>query len=345
MIARTTAVAGILLASLVLVSPAADASTVHVRFENGRLTVVGSDAGNTIVITRKARAVRVKVDGKRIRIGKPIKPRRLKEISVQGRGGNDTVRLVESAGRLPRANLNGGPGNDQLTGGSATTTLIGGPGSDRLTGGSGATAMIGGNDDDVLVAGAGPATMDAGGGNDTAEGGSGSTTADLGPGDDTFHGGTGPVVVDGGVGRDNLGAGLSVSAQLSGSADEDTLVGGPGTAELFGEGARDTLTAGTGPTRLSGGDGDDVLWAGAQTSQIAGDLGDDTFRIDPAVVQGPLSLVVTDFGTAADTVDLVGALAVHTGLGTTTVTIWDGVTDVGTITAGNGRLWQAGDFS
>jgi hypothetical protein len=33
------------------------------------------------------------------------------------------------------------------------------------------------------------------------------------------------------------------------------------------------------------------------------------------------------------------------GLGTTTVTIWDGISNFGTITASNGHLWVAGDFS
>ncbi|HRD64182.1 MAG TPA: calcium-binding protein [Nocardioides sp.] len=349
MIARTTALAGIVLAGVVLVSPPAEARGARVLLDNGKLTVIGTDSSNTIVITRAKKAVKVKVDGKKIRIGKPIKPRKVKQIEVQGRGGNDTVRLVEKAGPLPKATLNGGPGNDDLTGGSGKTTLIGGPGNDRLVGGPGQTTMIGGNDDDALVGGAGAATMDAGGGNDTAQGGSGSATVDLGPGNDSFQGGTGPVVVDGGVGSDTLVAGPAVSAQLFGGADPDVVTGGTGTADLRGEGAPDKLTAGTGPTVMNGGDGPDQLRAGAQTSQVTGELGDDTFMFGESFAGGAIESFgpssITDFGIGADTVKLFTGLSVHTGLGTTAVTAWDGATDRGTITAANGHLWDVANFS
>ena len=64
------------------------------------------------------------------------------------------------------------------------------------------------------------------------------------------------------------------------------------------------------------------------------------------IVSAPFGAdTITDFGDGADTVDLYTTLSVHSGLGTGTVTIWDGATDFGTLTASNGHVWAAGDFS
>ena len=55
--------------------------------------------------------------------------------------------------------------------------------------------------------------------------------------------------------------------------------------------------------------------------------------------------IVTDFsGFATDRIILAAGLSVKSGLGTTTVTIWDGMTDFGTIHASNLHEWTGRDF-
>src|SRR5439155_26243540 len=74
-------------------------------------------------------------------------------IVVNAMEGNDFVSLLSptttgggSGGAVNKpATLNGGDGNDQLTGGAAGDVLDGGLGNDRLDGAMGADVMIGGD--------------------------------------------------------------------------------------------------------------------------------------------------------------------------------------------------------
>jgi hypothetical protein len=78
-------------------------------------------------------------------------------IVVDSLGGNDRV----SAAKLPiRVRIEGGAGDDVLTGSNVMDALVGGPGNDRLSGGfgrdvlfggSGADRLAGGADDDILI--------------------------------------------------------------------------------------------------------------------------------------------------------------------------------------------------
>jgi len=109
-------------------------------------------------------------------------------IQVHGGDGNDVIRIDETNGALPAAQLFGGDGNDTLTGGSANDTLFGQDGNDSLFGGAG---------NDTLVGGAG---------NDSVVGGLGADVANLGAGNDVFiwNQGDGSDKVEGGSGLDEL---------------------------------------------------------------------------------------------------------------------------------------------
>src|SRR5258706_7113166 len=71
---------------------------------------------------------------------------KVKQISVYGLGGNDTIALRGPGGGdvSIRALLDGADGNDTLTGGLAGDQLMGGPGNDLLDGNRGADGVIGG---------------------------------------------------------------------------------------------------------------------------------------------------------------------------------------------------------
>jgi Ca2+-binding RTX toxin-like protein len=127
--------------------------------------------------------------------------------------------------------VQGGVGNDSLTGDAGyqllsgyygNDTLLGGAGADRLFGWSGAAPyafnMSGFADDDLL---------DGGTGNDFLRGDFGSDTLLGGADNDTLDGGTGNDVLDGGNGNDSLDGGLG-SDTLNGGTGDDTLNGGDG---------------------------------------------------------------------------------------------------------------------
>ena len=72
---------------------------------------------------------------------------------VNGLGGSDSVTFTTDV-PVP-VTIRGGPGNDQLTGGSASDKIIGGPDEDVLVGNGGDDWMLGGPGSDRLLGGAG----------------------------------------------------------------------------------------------------------------------------------------------------------------------------------------------
>ncbi|HEY8504940.1 MAG TPA: hypothetical protein VIL46_10185, partial [Gemmataceae bacterium] len=76
-----------------------------------QLTVIGDALDNDITVSRNA-AGTILVNGGAVPVlgGTPTVANTAL-ITVFGQGGNDTIRLDEAAGALPRANLFGGTGN------------------------------------------------------------------------------------------------------------------------------------------------------------------------------------------------------------------------------------------
>jgi Ca2+-binding RTX toxin-like protein len=91
--------------------------------------------------------------------------------------------------------IEGGSGNDDLSGSTAANLLLGGDGNDTLSGlagadtldgGNGNDALLGGDDDDTLSGGMGDDTLDGGAGNDLLIAGEGAEVLTGGSGADTF---------------------------------------------------------------------------------------------------------------------------------------------------------------
>jgi Ca2+-binding RTX toxin-like protein len=159
--------------------PAAGVST---SLSGGLLSVIGTDAADTIVVRQTAaHSVTVTANGEtKSYTGVNL-------ISVDGRGGNDKIYVDTGATDAKRitplnAKLFGGAGNDLLVGGSGNDTLDGGAGNDTLYGGAGNDVLYGGDGNDTLYGNAG---------NDTLYGGAGNNYLDGGTGSDTFVGGAG----------------------------------------------------------------------------------------------------------------------------------------------------------
>jgi Ca2+-binding RTX toxin-like protein len=118
------------------------------------------------------------------------------EIQVRTRGGHDVV--VTTSNVNETMTIDGGAGNDLLTGGGGTNLILGGSGHDTLYGGCGDDVLLGGTGNDDLFGNAG---------------------------DDVLVGGDGNDMLYGGSGRDLLIGSLD-NDRLDGGDDDDILIGG-----------------------------------------------------------------------------------------------------------------------
>ena len=133
--------------------------------------------------------------------------------------------------------LDGGAGNDSLTGTSNDDRLTGGPGADTITGGLGTDTIVEVRDASFTLTNT---RLTSGTEVDTLSsiergeltGGDSANTLNA----STF---TGPVVLDGGAGNDTL----------TGGSGNDTLTGGPGIDNIDGRGGTNTLVE-SGNTRF-----------------------------------------------------------------------------------------------
>src|SRR5262245_53616385 len=92
-------------------------------------------------------------------------------VVVNGGDGNDSLAVLAKNNEIVTAALNGGPGDDALTGSDSGDSLEGLDGNDRLVGAKGGDDMNGGDGNDTLVwnNGDGSDFVDGGAGNDTTE--------------------------------------------------------------------------------------------------------------------------------------------------------------------------------
>ena len=101
--------------------------------------------------------------------------------TINGGNGNDTL-----TGTAGDDTISGGNGNDVVNAGNGNDTINGGNGNDTLSGGEGDDIIIGGNGNDSLDGGSGNNTLSGGNGNDILVVGNGNNTLTGGNGNDTF---------------------------------------------------------------------------------------------------------------------------------------------------------------
>jgi Ca2+-binding RTX toxin-like protein len=109
-------------------------------------------------------------------------------MTITGALGGDTV---NATGVQTAFLMDGGAGNDHLTGGGLADSLVGGTGNDSLFGNNGDDTVDGGDGNDRLGGGAGNDLLLGGAGDDTMTAGAGADTLDLGTGFDRVDGGGG----------------------------------------------------------------------------------------------------------------------------------------------------------
>ena len=178
-------------------------------------------------------------------------------VTVEALGGND---MVIDNGDNNIINL--GDGSDEYDGTNADgSTVDGGAGNDELTGTPGDDDLSGGLGDDTLIGGAGNDTLIGGGGADALFGNAGADNLSGETGNDSADGGDGVDTIEGGAGDDSLIGGYSDDT-ISGGTGNDDLEGSAGEDNIYGEVGEDVIDGGLGDDIIAGGDGTDVLEGG-----------------------------------------------------------------------------------
>ncbi len=267
---------------------AAAAETNNVTVTRGANFFTVADPGSTITPTAPCIAVNANT------ATCPVAG--VTDVNVSLVDGNDQATIDPTVTQVG-VTLQGGDGNDTLTGATSADTLQGGPGNDTVNGLGGDDQLTGGAGDDTLVGGDGDDSLSGGSGRDSVQGGAGDDTipdagADTDP--DSFSGGAGTDLIDysdaavgvtvtldglandGGAGEaDNVGADIE---DVTGTAKADTITGSASANELNGGSGNDTLSGGAGSDGLNGARGNDTLDGGPGIDALAGGPGNDTLR-------------------------------------------------------------------
>jgi Ca2+-binding RTX toxin-like protein len=190
----------------------------------------------------------------------------IRTITVDTGARDDSITLDPNT--IPIAvteHLEGGSGNDTLTGSAAGGSIRGGNGRDLLNGGSGPDDITGGRSADALFypdrATPISVTIGSGSGND------GGTEDQGAVGRDTVHGDVETVI---GTPLNDVLSGDGSSETLDGLAGEDTLIGNSGSDTLRGFEGNDLLVGGFGGDLLQGWLGADRLFGGPNRDRVAG---------------------------------------------------------------------------
>ena len=148
--------------------PTATLPVLGASFQNGVLTVTGSNNPDNIYISAVNGTVYVREVVKDLTL-LTVPSAQLTSIVVNANGGNDWVNIDDKSVHV-MAKVFGGSGDDILLGGSAGDILDGGDGNDRVDGRGGCDTLygyagddllLGGDDDDVLYGGEGRITCSA----------------------------------------------------------------------------------------------------------------------------------------------------------------------------------------
>jgi Ca2+-binding RTX toxin-like protein len=149
-------------------------------------TLVSASAGSTtektLTITATgAETINVAVNATRqvtingAIVGAPVYAADLSKLVVNGGTGNNRIDLTgvtaSAFTRLRNVQVDGGAGNDRITGSAFAESLSGGNGNDTIVAGLGNDTVLGGNGNDNVQGGDGADSIDGSTGNDTLVGG------------------------------------------------------------------------------------------------------------------------------------------------------------------------------
>ncbi len=287
----------LLIAVLSALCAAAPADASSVRVTSGQLRYVGAGEANRVQVARAPGGEYTIIDpAVRVRVGAgcqstgrntAICPAAVNRVTLVGAGGSD--RMSATFLEVP-VTLDGGDGNDTLTGGGGDDVLDADDGNDTLTGLGGKDELRGDDDSDHLDGGPGPDVIDGGRATDTAD----------------YSEAPGPLAIDldGNADDGQPGEGDRVEADVDrviGGPFDDRIVAISGTHTFVGGAGNDVLLGGSGVDHLEGGAGDDRLNGGVASDVLDGGEGTDTAdyagRFDPVDLDLRAGTAVTDRGS------------------------------------------------
>ncbi len=183
----------------------------------GVLYIVGSNTANDIVLITQCNNTITVVATFNSNNPLTFDASTITDIQVRTRGGNDIVLTTSDVTKT--MTIDGGAGNDLLTGGGARSVIIGGTGNDILYGGAGNDILLGGDGNDDLFGGDGNDVLVGGNGNDILNGGNGRDVLIGSQDEDCLDGGTDDDILIGGVTvHDNDVAALDAIMNIWGSS-------------------------------------------------------------------------------------------------------------------------------
>ena len=262
-----------------------------------QIVVNGTNGADTLIVGQSSGRITVTRGGATIVADTNMS---VQGVTVNALGGNDTVTIQDlSAIACPvLVIVNGGDGNDLITGQGATIgvvrlllngdagadTIIGTEGNDSINGGTGNDAVNGraGNDiitgglgDDILAGGLGNDTVNGGDGNDSLTGQEGDDSLSGGDGNDTLRGFSGNDTLAGQVGDDLLN-GMDGDDSILGGVGQDSISGGAGNDTIDGGRNDDSINGNSGNDNIRGDHGNDYINAGTESDTVNGGDGNDT---------------------------------------------------------------------
>jgi len=179
---------------------------------------------------------------------------------------------------------------------------------------TGFESVEGGPGNDTISGDGAPDVISGGDGNDTIAGGGGGDTLDGGPGDNTvsYATSTAPVNVDLTAGTASSGGVTDSITNFLGvqtGSGNDTVLGSAADEHFVLGAGDDSLNAGPGNDLLEGDDGNDLLRGGHGTDVIDGGPGRDTATYDERTASEPISVTLAtpgDDGAPGENDTLVG---------------------------------------
>jgi Ca2+-binding RTX toxin-like protein len=259
---------------------------------SSHLLVNGTDGDDNILVEISGTILIVTVNN----TAQPYSRNGISAILVDAGTGDDTV-TVDADLDIP-CRIDGGDGDDSLTGAAANDTLIGGSGADTLDAGLGSNSMLSDSLDAIVYARFSNNLV-------FVEGTENSDTITIqrkaqearkivvtvNGSQEEFefllsslaisvqgHGGEDSIVVDSDVNAMSLFDGGEGADSIVGGGADDSILGGSGNDRIFGGGGNDYIDAGLGDDSAHGDDGNDSLLGGAGADDLHGDDGNDTLK-------------------------------------------------------------------
>jgi probable HAF family extracellular repeat protein len=128
----------------------------------GTMSIIGTSGDDSITVSVKNGRFRVSLNESLV----TFSPKKVKRLSISSFEGNDVVTLGSG---VIGAGIDGGAGNDTISGGDNSDNLFGGTGNDKLTGYGSRDSLRGGDGNDTLLGGSSIDTLDGGNGNDKSD--------------------------------------------------------------------------------------------------------------------------------------------------------------------------------